>query len=67
LILSKKENAWGVYAGRICWKGVWTEVIIDDFFPVGSDQKPYFSHGNAGESWVLIMEKVWAKLHGSYA
>jgi calpain-15 len=66
LIFSKIENKWGVYAARICWKGVWKEVVIDDFFPV-DDKLPIFSHSACDETWVLIMEKAWAKLHGNYA
>jgi calpain-15 len=27
---------------------------------------PKFSKGNGPELWVIIMEKVWAKIHGSY-
>jgi calpain-15 len=26
---------------------------------------PKFSKGNGTELWVIIMEKAWAKLHGS--
>ena len=67
MIFSRKENLWGVYASRICWKGVWTEVVIDDFFPVGDDGTPDFSRSTEDETWVLIIEKCWAKLHGNYA
>ena len=67
LIFSKKENKWGVYASRICWKGVWREVLVDDYFPVCAvDGDPLFSHSGEDETWVLIMEKSWAKLHGGY-
>lgn len=66
MIFSKKENKWGVYASRICWKGVWKEIVIDDFFPI-QDDVPIFSHSSVDETWVLIMEKSWAKLHGNYA
>jgi calpain-15 len=27
---------------------------------------PKFSKGNGPELWVIIMEKAWAKIHGSY-
>ena len=27
---------------------------------------PKFSRGNGPELWVIIMEKAWAKIHGSY-
>ena len=55
-----------MYASRICWKGVWTEVVIDDYFPT-QNSFPIFSHSGENETWVLILEKCWAKLHGNYA
>ena len=27
---------------------------------------PKFSKGNGPELWVIIFEKAWAKIHGSY-
>ena len=42
------------------------EVVIDEFFPCAEDEGPCFSKANGNELWVLILEKCWAKLHGSY-
>ena len=67
VIFVEKINKWGVYAARICWKGVWIEVIIDNFFPVKDHPpEPCFSHSTFDETWVLVLEKTWAKLHGNY-
>jgi len=41
------------------------EVVIDNFIPC-ADEEPCFSKANGNELWVLILEKCWAKLHGSY-
>jgi calpain-15 len=41
-------------------------VIIDDYFPCTDDGYVCFSKANGNELWVLILEKAFAKLHGSY-
>ena len=38
---------------------------MDDWIPVKNGE-PVFSRANGHELWVLIIEKAWAKLHGSY-
>lgn len=55
----------GIFCVHIYWRGVLTEVIVDDYFPCrGTD--PCFTTTNEAELWVLILEKAWAKLHGCY-
>jgi len=49
--------------------GNWVEVIVDDFFPC--DPKTgslIFAECDTKEPsfWVSVLEKAWAKLHGSY-
>ena len=41
-------------------------VVVDDFIPCGRGG-PVFSKCNDGELWVAVLEKAYAKLHGSYA
>ena len=43
-----------------------TPVIVDDHLPVRSG-KPAFATCRDGEIWVSVLEKAWAKLHGTYA
>lgn len=38
---------------------------MDDYIPVDGD-RPAFSQAHGAELWVLILEKAWAKIHGSY-
>ena len=42
------------------------QVVIDDFFPCSIRGKPVFSRAHGNELWVMILEKAWAKVHGSY-
>ena len=43
------------------------EVVIDDLFPYDQYKEEWaFSRSNQNEIWVLILEKVWAKIYGSY-
>lgn len=52
---------------RIYYRGVLREVVVDDYIPVNQQGDPLFAKPAAGRSiWVMILEKCWAKLHGSY-
>ena len=46
--------------------GVETMVVVDDYLPVRYD-RPAFANAKDGELWVSLLEKGWAKLHGTYA
>ena len=39
---------------------------MDDYFPCHSWGECCFTKARGNELWVLILEKAWAKLHGSY-
>jgi len=41
-------------------------IIIDDHIPCDADGDPCFSKANGNELWVMLLEKAWAKIHGSY-
>ena len=43
------------------------EILVDDYIPLDYSNKPLFCQPNFNEFWVLIAEKAWAKVHGSYA
>ena len=40
--------------------------MIDDYVPITKDGKLAFAQNNKNELWVCLIEKAWAKLHGSY-
>jgi len=45
--------------------GVRNEVIVDDHI-VSKWGAPVYSRAHGPELWVLLLEKAWAKIHGSF-
>ena len=53
---------------RVLHDGEYQEVVIDDYFPVDGNNNALFAQPSGGvEIWVMVLEKCWAKLYGSYA
>ena len=62
------DNAAGIYATQWYVDGRPVVVTVDDYFPVGSDDKwAYVTAKSEGIIWPMVLAKAWAKLHGSYA
>jgi|TARA_B110001450_G_scaffold225245_1_gene223325 calpain-15 len=55
----------GRYAVDVTKNGEAIEVIVDDQFPC-LNQRPIFSSAHGKELWVLVLEKVWGKIHRTY-
>jgi calpain-15 len=66
LFLKDRVNDEGIYRVRLCKNGEWVIVTVDDYFPCFPNESPIFSRSHGNELWVLILEKAYAKLHGSY-
>lgn len=67
LFPSLEINPYGIYMARILHQGIIKEVVVDDYIPVTPQNTPLFAKPAGGkEIWVMILEKCWAKLHGSY-
>lgn len=46
--------------------GIETPVIVDDYFPCEGQTIRSAHSKDKGEIWAPLLEKGWAKLHGSY-
>jgi calpain-15 len=45
--------------------GVKNSIVLDDFI-VCKNSEPAFTRAHGNELWVLLLEKAWAKIHGSF-
>ena len=66
LFITKEYSKLGIYRVKICKNGEWVTVTIDDLFPCYPMGGPMFSRCYGNELWMLILEKAYAKIHGSY-
>ncbi|KAI3461898.1 hypothetical protein Pfo_018561 [Paulownia fortunei] len=67
VIITPDYNEEGIYTVRFCIQGEWVPVVVDDWIPCESPGKPAFATSRKGnELWVSLLEKAYAKLHGSY-
>jgi len=41
-------------------------VVLDNYIPCNKDGNPAFAHAHGNEMWPMLIEKAWAKVHGSY-
>ena len=64
----------GLYGVKFFVMGKWITVAVDDLFPTKATSATYSTllfasprtDSPVREIWPMIMEKAWAKLHGSY-
>ena len=66
LFLTRAVSNEGIYRIRFCKGGEWQTVTVDDYIPCSPSAGPVFSRAHGNELWVMLMEKAYAKLHGSY-
>jgi calpain-15 len=69
-VKGKESDEHGVYVVRLCIQGHWRSIVLDEQLPCFPDMQqrgqPVFSRGKGPELWVMLVEKAWAKVHGSY-
>jgi calpain-15 len=67
--LSSSKSNEGIYGVFTRVTGVWKTVLVDDYFPTNTSSGKNefaFTRANGPELWVVLLEKVWSKLCGSY-
>uniref|UniRef100_A0A914CPI3 Calpain catalytic domain-containing protein n=1 Tax=Acrobeloides nanus TaxID=290746 RepID=A0A914CPI3_9BILA len=63
---SKEHGYVGVFRFHFWQYGTWKEVIVDDLLPTIEGQHYGVSSSDPEEMWGSLLEKAYAKLHGSY-
>jgi hypothetical protein len=67
LFVSSKHSDIGLYTLKFYKHGKWKYVHVDDRIPLNTQKKPKYAHCKSpSETWVMLLEKAYAKLHGSY-
>jgi len=69
MFITKEINEAGIYAVNFWIGGEKKVVVVDDYFPYddATDHFAFSRPAEGNEIWVLIIEKAWAKVYGSYS
>ncbi|KPA75514.1 putative calpain-like cysteine peptidase putativecysteine peptidase Clan CA family C2 [Leptomonas pyrrhocoris] len=65
--LARRERAIGAYRVSFNKNGLWRSILVDDYLPVVAGVPTFAHSSDPCELWPAILEKAFAKMHGSYA
>jgi hypothetical protein len=65
LFLQEVRNESFIYGVVMCKNGFKSMITVDNYIPTKGDNLA-FSSTHDREMWVIVLEKAWAKIHGSY-
>ncbi|XP_015783645.1 calpain-C [Tetranychus urticae] len=60
------DNYCGLFRFRLWWHDEWKEVVIDDRLPTVNNKLVFIQSTKGDTFWASLLEKAYAKLHGSY-
>lgn len=67
LFCSLDTNEHGVYGANLYKNGIKMQVVIDDkIVCLGDSDEIAFAAAHGPELWVILLEKMWAKIHSCY-
>lgn len=66
ILITKFYNPKGLHQIRLCKRGQWLIVNIDDYLPCDRRGKIIFAYARRRQFWVSFIEKALAKLYGNY-